>query len=168
MEKKTYTYDMIFLDTNDWKTRFLKKMNIGKWQLDSEVSILVLEKPVLSPKMPRRETRVVTGRRIGRQKWREGYWEMGGAQQQQRVGSRRPLQYRQHSVICRVRHHQINLSVNQITKCFQILDECIGISIFKEREYGCIYFIIWLDKCCYSNSTRQITFKQKREYNIWI
>ena len=55
---------MIFLDTNDWKTGFLKKMNIGKWQLDSEVDILVLEKPVLSPKMPRRETRVVTRRRI--------------------------------------------------------------------------------------------------------
>ena len=57
------------------------------------------------------------------------------------------LQYRQHSVACRVRHHQINLSVNQITKFFEILDECIGISIPQESSYGCIYFIFWLDKC---------------------
>ena len=101
------------------------------------LSILVFEKPVLSPKMPGRETRVVTGRRIGRQKWREGgrgteKWAAPNNSREQADQCR--LQCRQHSVICRVRHHQINLSVNQITKCFEILDECIGISISKKRQ----------------------------------
>ena len=32
---------------------------------DIEVTILLLEKPVLSPKMPRLETRVMVGRRVG-------------------------------------------------------------------------------------------------------
>ena len=84
----------------------------------SEVSILVLEKPVLSHKMPRRETRVVTGRRIGRQK-REGFAASRDAPERWAVPNNSGEQtgHGEHcstdnteSVICRVWHHKINLS----------------------------------------------------------